>query len=472
MLHTREFSSFAVIFENRKMVKSRETLNQVLSLMTVAFNELSMGLAVGWLAPTYIILRDPKGEFKATLDETSWLACLEFVGEIPGAIFTAFVLDIFGRKILIGSAAFAFFLMWVINGLTNSMLVLCVTRFLFGLFAGLNDGSNSTYLAENSSPKIRGAFGTVCIICYYVGLLTEYAIAAYCSYTVTAIVNAVMTFIFFLSVIWIKEPAQYLLMKGKHEQAKKNFIWLRGGNVNNDEIEYEFERIKENVQSENLKKSSFKKTITSPANYRSLFIVTILYALSGSTGYFPVMSYASMAFSASDILTSNQFTILFGVTQFIVVVSSLFYVERFSRRKIILFSYSLIALCHAITAVLYYVNSSVSEIPYFPWLIFSSISLYSGVYAALYPILFVIRGELFPLSVKASGGCISMVTWAATTTVTTKIFPYISESFGIEGNFLLFLISSVITMVFVYFFLPETKNKTLIEIQEMLEKTK
>ncbi|XP_065221959.1 facilitated trehalose transporter Tret1-like [Planococcus citri] len=454
------------------MAKSRETLNQVLSLMTVAFNELSLGMAIGWLAPTLIVLNDPKGEFKATLDETSWLACLEFVGEIPGAIFTAFVLDVFGRKILLGSAAFAFFLMWVINGFTNSMFVLCVTRFFFGVFAGLNDGTNSTYLAENSSPKIRGVFGSVCITLYYVGLLIEYAIAAYFSYTVTAMVNAGITFVAFLSVIWIKEPVQYLLMKGKHEQAKKNFIWLRGGNVNNDEIEYEFERIKENVQSENLKKSSFKKTITSPANYRSLFIVVTLYALAGSTGYFPVMSYASMAFSASDILTPNQFTILFGVAQFIVVVSSSFFVERFSRRRIILFSFALIAVCHAATAVLYYVNSNVSQIPYFPWLIFASITLYAAVYAALYPVLFVIRGELFPLSVKAKGGCISMVTWAGTTTVTTKIFPYISEGFGIEGNFLLFLIFTVITMVFVYFFLPETKNKSLIQIQEMLEKTK
>ncbi|XP_065221946.1 facilitated trehalose transporter Tret1-like isoform X6 [Planococcus citri] len=452
------------------MAKSRE-MNQFLSLMTVAFNELSLGMAIGWLAPTLIKLKDPNGTFKATLDESSWLACLEYVGAIPGAIFTAFALDIVGRKILLSSAAFAFFLMWVINAFTTSMRVLCVTRFIFGVFAGLNDGTNSTYLAENSSPKIRGTFATVCLTLYYIGLLLEYAIASYFSYTTTAIVNAVITFMTFLSVIWIKEPVQYLLMKGKLEQAKKNFAWLQGANVNNDEIDFEFERIKQNVQSENLKKSSFKKTITARANYRSLFIVITLHALSGCTGYFPIMSYASMAFSASDILTPDQFTILFGVAQFIVVVSASFFVERFNRRRIILFSFSLTALCHATTSVLYYFNSNVHQIPYFPWLIFASITLFAGVDAALYPVIFIIRGELFPLSVRASGGCLSVVTWSATTFVTTKIFLHLSESFGIEANFILFLIFTSMTMVFVYLFLPETKNKTLIQIQEMLEKT-
>ncbi|XP_065221956.1 solute carrier family 2, facilitated glucose transporter member 6-like [Planococcus citri] len=452
------------------MTKSAGTVNQVLSLMTVAFNELTIGIANGWVAPTLNGLRTPGGELSVTIEESSWIASLDHFGKIFGAIFTAFILDIVGRKILLTASAFVLFAIWVIVMFTRSVPILYVMRIMFGVFVGLNDGTNSNYLAENSSPYIRGVFGAVCITLYYIGLLAEFTIATYCSYSNTALINVIITFLAFLPVIWIKEPVQFLLMKGKIAKAEKNFAWLHGSNMNSEEIKVEFERIKQNAQAENLKKSSFKKTITAPANYKSMFIMITIHALAGSTGYFPVMSYASIAFSASDILTPNEFTVLFGIAQTLVVALTSFVISRFSRRTIILISFSLIAASHAVTTGLYYVNSNVVAIPYFPWLIFASITFYASVYAFVYPVVFVIRGELFPLSVKATGGCLSVIAFSTTSFLTTKMFLYISNAYGIEANFLLFAFLTLLTILFVYIFLPETKNKSLIEIQEMLEK--
>ncbi|XP_065221958.1 facilitated trehalose transporter Tret1-like [Planococcus citri] len=454
------------------MRKSAENLNQVLSLMTVAFNELTIGIANGWVAPTLNSLRSPNGEFYITMEESSWIASLENMGTIPGALLTAFILDIVGRKILLTSTAFIFFLMWAVTVFTKSVSVLCLMRLLFGIFVGINDGTNATYLAENSSPQIRGVFGAVSVTLYYTGLLAEFIIATYFSYTTTLIINTIITFLAFLSVLWIKEPVQFLLMKGKDTQAERNFAWLHGGSAEDERIRSEFERIKSNVQSENLKKSSLKKAITYPANYKSLFIVITIYGLVGLTGFFPVMSYASMAFASSEILTPNEFTILFGISQALVVVPSSLLIGRFNRRSIILISFSLISLSHAVSTGLYYVNSHIVTIPYFPWLIFMSITFYASVFAFVYPAIFVIRGELFPLSVKAPGGCFSIIAFNATNFLTTKAFLYISYTWGIEANFLMFCLLTLATVLFVYFFLPETKNKSLIEIQEMLEKTK
>lgn len=427
-------------------------------------------MANGWVAPTLNILQSPEGEFRISSQQSSWIASLDCLGRIFGAIFAALMLDIAGRKLLLASSALVFFLMWVITWLTQSASVLCLIRLIFGIFIGLNDGTNSTYLAENSSPVIRGVFGTVCITLYYAGLLVEFAAATYLSYTHTAILNAVITFVALLSVFYLKEPVQFLLLKGKHQQAEKNYAWLHGVAVT--EIGTDFQKIKQNAQTESKKKTSFKKILSAPANYKSLFIMITLYCLVGSAGYAPIMSYAPLAFSATDILTTNEFTILFGVAQLLIVVSTSFLIGRFSRRAIILISFLLITLSHLTTAALYHLHDNITSIPYFPWVIFASITLYASIYAFVYPVVFLIRGELFPLSIKATGGCLSIVASSITSFITTKIFIVISDSYGIGANFLIFALVSLLLVLFVYSLLPETKNKSLVEIQEMLENTK
>lgn len=440
--------------------------------ITVAFNELTIGIANGWVAPTLNTLQTGRGEFLITMEESSWMASLDSFGKILGALFTALILDSVGRKVLLASSAFVFFSMWLVPSLTNSVSLLCLMRLVFGIFNGINDGVNSIYLAENSSPIIRGVFGTVCITLYYVGLLGEYVVATYLPYTRTILVNCVVTFIAFLSVFWIKEPVQFLLLKGKRNKAEKNFLWLRG--LRADTIDpaqrFDYDKIEQNVQLEKLKKTSFKELFGSPANCKSLFVMITIYCLVGCTGYYPVMSFASLAFSATDILSPNEFTILFGVAQLIVVVSTSLFIGRFNRRAIILISFSIIAFSHAATASLYYIHESIVPIPCFPWLVFASITIFASVYAFVYPAIFLIRGELFPLSIKATGGCLSVIGFSIMSFVMTKIFLALRQHCGIGANFLVFSFVSLLIVTFVYFLLPETKNKSLLEIQEMLEK--
>ncbi|XP_065221968.1 facilitated trehalose transporter Tret1-like [Planococcus citri] len=433
---------------------------------------MTNGIANGWVAPTLKHF-EKGGDFGVvTKSQISWIASLEDFGKIFGAVFAALVLDILGRRPLLASVALIFFLIWLATAFTNSIQVLCMIRFIAGVFAGINEGSNSIYLAENSSPRIRPVCGSFIITVYFFGLIGEFFVATYLPYKTTLIINAVVSFLAFLSVFCMKESVQYTLMKGRESKAAKDFAWLRGISASNPEIELEFEKIKQNVSSENSLKSSLMKTISTPVNYRSLAIVVILYSLAGSVGYFPMMWYASMTFTSTNMLTSNEFTILFGIVQTIVVIPTSFVIGRINRRSLILTCFSLITLSHLATASLYYANQHITNIPHFPWLTFSTITFFASVYAFMYPGIFLIRGELFPLSVKALGGCLSIMSYSATSFFTTKIFLFMSDKFGVEVNFVIFALLSSITIVFVYFFLPETKNKSLIQIQESLTKVR
>lgn len=434
-------------------------------------NELSLGIGSGWIAPTLTLLQNSQGPLSLTIEDCSWIASLDHMGKIVGAVMASLLLDIVGRKTLLFCCALTFFLQYSLILLGNSVLLLYLVRIAFGIAFGINDSTNSVYLGENCSPKIRGLFGAIIISLNFFGLMSELALATYLSYQTTAIINSALAFLCLLSVFWMKEPVQFLLMKGKFKKAEENFAWLRGVcDVN--EVKGEFEKIKQNVCAEHNKKSSIRTVITTPANYKSVLIMFVIYALAASTGYYPMICFASMSFTDTNLLSPNELTILIGCCQFVIVTGASFILNRFNRRAVIITSFSLISFFHAFTSLTYYIHENVHPVPYFPWLIFIGISAFIGIHAFVYPAIFLIRSELFPLSIKAVGGCISIVGYGALSFLTTKMFLYVFKSYGLYVNFAIFSIISLILVIFVYQVLPETRNKTLIEIQENLERRK
>lgn len=280
-----------------------------------------------------------------------------------------------------------------------------------------------------------------------------------------AIAHAAIAFTFVLSEFWLREPVQFLLMKGDHKLAERNFYWLNG---REPQAQCRFNEIVVNVQQEQ-QKVSWRQLLTSRANYLSLRVVLVLSLLEMFTGFEAITSFASMAFSSTASLSQNEFTILFGFCQFISVCLSSFVIDRFNRRTLFLLSFAASALVHAATAALYHVHQSVA-VPHFPWLVFVTITLYSIIYSTgILPIYYILKGELFPQSMKAMGSCMGVLANALVGFVTTKMFLWISTRFGMQFNFLLFSAVSLVAFVYVFVEVPETKGKTLVEIQKSLE---
>lgn len=438
-------------------------LEGILCFVSVASNEFALGIGTGWIAPVLHTLQP-------STEQSSWIVSLEHFGRTFGVALASVLIDGIGRKPVLTASALLLFGVWFGVLFSKSVLTICATRLLFGVAGGLNDGSNSVYLGEVSSPAVRSIFGSVSMTMYFLGILVEFLIATYLSYSTVALVNLAIVSLTLIPLIWLTEPAQFLLMKGKHIQAQQNLMWLCG--VTDPKLVHEqFQQMQENVHQECLKRTSLKKKLTSPANYKSILIVFIIYALTGASGYYPVMSYATLTFSSNDTVSSKGFTILFGASQLLISMFTSFVNKRFNRRAVILSSFSMAAFAHLCTSILYYVQDQLHyRIPHFSWLVFFTITGYSTIFAFVYPTVFLIRAELFPLSIKAAGGSVSIMGFSATSFLMTKIFMYIYTAYGIHGNFLLFFVVNVVTVIFVYFTLPETKNKSLIEIQEILEK--
>lgn len=427
-----------------------------------------MGIGYGWVAPILWNLENTPSEIVVTTEQSSWIASLHSFGRAIGPFWSVLLIDTIGRKAVLIIYALFSFLQWLLIVFSKSVYSIYLVRIIFGMTLGMYEVACTVYIGENCTPKLRGILGSVAVAFFYGGLFIEYVLATYLSYSTVAIVNLSIAFVCLASIFLLKETTQFLIMKGETAKAEENLMWLKGI-TDSSAIKAEFDRITQNVYAEKMKKFSFKDIFMSPANYKSMTIVLIIYLLAALTGYEAITAYASILFASSNVFTENEFTILFGFLQFVAVTASSFIIERVTRRTFILSAFSLCTLMLLCTTILYYLQKRVLSLPYFPWLIFFTITSYTTIYAASYPAVYVIRGELFPLSVKALGGCLSITANSITGFLTTKVFSLISESYGIYVNFFLFTVFSVVVIIYVYLVLPETKGKKLLEIQEALE---
>ncbi|XP_065217378.1 facilitated trehalose transporter Tret1-like [Planococcus citri] len=456
------------------MGNHRDVYHQCLAVIPVCLLEISMGLACGWIGPMIkTFLEDPNSEIKATEDECSWIASMPGFGETFGPFFSILLLDELGRKILIQIATAIFAALWLPVLFTRSVTILCITFFVFGLGMGICNGVTAIYMGENCSPKIRGIFCNASVTSFYLGVLLQYTIAEYLSYSAIATVNFILAFCGLISCTFLAvETAQFLMLKGRFDKAESKMMWLRG-TKNKDDIITDFENIKANVASEKLKKASYRELFFTPVNFKSLIIVLTLNMAHAATGNASLFRYISVLFPQNEHFTSYQVTVYFGISQLIFCLLASFVIENVNRRSLTLFAFSLFLVCHSVSTYFFY-DAANNETPskYGLWIIFAMVCLFSGFSAALDSVVHMIRGELFPQSIKPIGSGLAIATISFTQFLTIKTFLMVKSQYGIYMNFLGYAVCSLAAFWFTYFFLPETRGKTLIEIQKSLEKQK
>ncbi|XKL60381.1 hypothetical protein PGB90_001397 [Kerria lacca] len=422
-----------------------------------------MGIAHGWIAPTLKLLQNSNREFSLTTEQCSWVASLQDFGRILGPILSIWLIDLIGRKKVLASCTILFFFTWLLVVFTRSVAVIYAVRLLYGFTAGLNDATATIYLGENSKPKLRGIFSGISITFFYAAVLIEICIAIYFSYETVAIVNTILSLLTFPCIYFGVEPVQFLVMKERYEEAENNFNFLRGVRQTD---KTEFEKIKSDIHEMLIKKLTFKELIATPSYYKSVIKVLILCTLIMATGSAAIFSFVSITFSELNVLQSNNLTILFGLLQFASVCCCSFIIEKVNRRTMLLISLVFVTILHACTTTLYYVHKNISDISHLMWLCFIAITMYSMIFiGGIIPVVFAIRGELFSQNLKNVGGAFAVIGNSLMAFCTTKIFLLISKRFGIYANFAIYSIASLFTIIYVYFFIPETRGKSLIEIQ-------
>ena len=457
------------------------------STLVVDILLVDFGIALGYASPA---IPELKTDDKVTsINDTSivFSALVPFGAMVAGPIAGIF-LDAIGRHmtLMIGVAPYTIgWLLIILTRLTSGrafLPILYTGRFFTGFGLGWANAGVPCYVAELSPSALRGLFSAFFSVFIATGILLIQlcGIIPGATYYWLAVVPLITLLIYVvLMATTTKETPRWLVQARKTEDARLVLSWLRG---NNYDIDKELKEINEQVSKKD--KISFVKKFKHISTIHPLILGCCLTTLPQLGGISAVIFYSQVIFSNVKSVSNDA-----GVLAALCVGGAnvtgafifLLLVDKFGRRKLLLWG-ALIMCISAATMGVYYVlnskpycdpdngnNKCVDDLT--PLAIVSILAYCSSFSAAWGGLPYLVAAELLPLHVRGAGmGVVTFSGWLASTVSLLAYEPY-QDLVNPWGAFFTFSFIMFIATLFVYKLIPETKGKTLEEIQYIFSKS-
>lgn len=275
--------------------------------------------------------------------------------------------------------------------------------------------------------------------------------------------------IFISSFIWLPDSPYFLIGKNREKEAISSLERLRG----HKEVQQEYERMCIAVRKSEDNKGALKE-IMSRNNLRAAVITMGLAGIQQFCGSQAVISYAQIIFKeiGSELGAAESSFILAGV-QIIASAFSSLIVDKFGRRPLLMFSVTGAAICNTIVGVYFYFAHQGNDVRSISWLPMTAIMIFIVSYTlGLATVAFVVLGEVFPKNLRAAAGAVFTIFASVCGFTVAKMFQIVTDNVGSHATFWIFAGFSYLFIPFIWFIIPETKNKSLDTILEELRITK
>ncbi|WP_020529689.1 sugar porter family MFS transporter [Flexithrix dorotheae] len=416
--------------------------------------------------------------------QKGWGTSSALVGCMAGALLCAFISDKLGRKRLLIASGLLFSLSALGTALADSFYMFNVYRIMGGVAMGISLNLSPMYISEISPPAKRGMFVTIMQLMVMFGVLLaqlinwqisllDNSLPANASLEVIAqswngqkgwrwmfAAEFIPAILFFVLMYFVPESARWLIKNGQIEEAKKVFQKIGGTAY----AEFELKDVGNTLSSENVARVNFKELLN-PRILKVIGLGIFLAFLQQWSGINMVIYYAADIFQAAgyDLKEMMLNIVVIGSVMVLSVFITLFTVDKFGRKSLLLLGtssmvivYILIGLCFQLEA-----NNGLTVV----LLILINIMCYS---ITLAPLLWVVLSEIFPNRIRGAAMSIAALAhWIGNFSLTFT-FPAINEAIGWANNFWMHGVICAIGFLILYKFLPETKGKTLEEIEREL----
>ncbi|KAK3413926.1 hypothetical protein EUGRSUZ_I02436 [Eucalyptus grandis] len=356
-----------------------------------------------------------------------------------GAIVSGHMTEYVGRKGSLMIAAVPNVIGWLAISFAKDSLFLYIGRLLGGFGVGVISYVVPVYIAEVSPQNMRGTLGSVNQLSVTVGVLLAYLFGVFVSWRILAILGSLPCLILIPGLFFIPESPRWLAKIGLNKEFEATLQVLRGLDT---DISLEVDEIKVGIG------------------------LLMLRQLSGING---VLFYATTIFESAGISSSDVATVGVGAIQVLATAGTTWLPDKVGRRLLLIVSSSTMTLSLLVVAVAFYVESSTSEDSklYSIMGILSAVGLVAFVVAfalGMGSVPWVIMSEILPANIKGlSGSMATLANWTTTWVITVTANLLLDWSSG--GTFTIYTVVAACTLVFVVLFVPETKGRTLEEIQ-------
>ncbi|XP_063410670.1 solute carrier family 2, facilitated glucose transporter member 1-like isoform X2 [Mytilus trossulus] len=399
-----------------------------------------------------------------------------------GAFASGKFADYFGRKkgmIIITVIMFVAAICGGIPIVARSFEVIIVHRALVGLHCGLNVSLASLYLAEISPKKIRGAIGTCHQLFITIGILWSNIMGVsklagtHKQWPWVFIFNAFPALICLVAMPFCPESPRYLLInRGDEETARHGLKSLRGYLDVEDEID---EMKVEARKSQSVKQFSLKELLTSPELRVPIIIACCLQIAQQFSGINAVMSYSSFMYENAGVNLNliEWIVCLTSLINMLTTIPAVPMIEKLGRRMLLLFPMVLMAVSFVILTIFH--NLQYDEGLQGSRHIFAIIGIVAmhtyviGFAVGLGPIPFIVVGEIFRQEPRAAAMSLSLTFNWICNFILMMVFRFMQKA--MRGFvYLPFIGVLVLALIFIWFMVPETKNKTFDQIAASIHK--
>lgn len=384
-----------------------------------------------------------------------------------GGVMGGPLIEYIGRRGTIMGLALPFFIGWMLIANATHIFMVFGGRALCGICVGIGSLAFPVYLGETAQPEVRGTLGLLPTAFGNIGILLAFLAGTYVDWSMLAFVGSALPVPFFILMIFTPETPRWFVTKGRDNDAKKALQRLRGQQIN---IDREMNELTSSQNEANKTGGSMFIHLFASKYTRAVLISLALMMFQQLSGINAVVFYASTIFDmAGSTIDVNLCSIIIGLVNFASTFIAAALIDRLGR-KLLLYVSSVTMIITLITLGAYfYVKHIDIDVSNFGWIPLASLVLYVlGFSIGFGPIPWLMLGEILPSKVRGTAASIATAFNWTCTFIVTKTFKNIIESIDIYGVFWLFAAICILGLIFVIFFVPETRGKSLEEIEHRL----
>lgn len=390
-----------------------------------------------------------------------WAFSSLLFGCVLGCVVVGRLSDRYGRRWLLLWVAGLFAGTSLATGLAPSFRFFIIARFLGGLAVGGISLISPMYVAEVSPPSLRGRMGTLYQLSIVVGAFTSYCINYLMrnigpeNWRWMFITGIAPSTLFFVLLLFAPETPRYLVKVGDHVAARRIFERIAGP----AHAETAVSEIKTSLQ---MKRDSWRD-LFQPGICRAVAVSFCLAILVHVSGISTVVDYAPIIFRSAgwEINAALFSTFILGAANLVFTLVAFWVIDRWGRKPLY------IAGSLGMTVALLSLSMAVLLGHFHGWIVLFLILMYLAFFeACIGPVFWTLIPEIFPNDIRGTAMTIPVLTQWIANGVVVLFFPAVFNRIGKAATFGVLALMALTQAVFTWFFVPETKNRPLEEVEE------
>ncbi len=422
----------------------------------------SYGFVLGYSSPA---LPSMIAEGVLTKTEGAWFAAATAVGGLTGIPIGGWAVNHIGRQNTMFLCCFPFVIAWIIILSAESSFQLVAGRVFTGMSSGAASIAVPLYISEVAARHLRGKLSALQSVGTTSGILSVYVLGLFLPWRWLAIVSTLPPVLLVMCTYFLPETPRYLLIKHRRGDALNVLGWLHALPINSDIVQLECRNIQTAIDSE--KEDISWASFRSPTLVKPLRICMMVMFFHIFCGINVVVFYTQSLFEEAGFKGKAGIpAVILAAVKMMVTCIATSIIDWVGRKKLFATGGVIMSFSCTTFGLYFYLTDNKLVTVDISWLSLGSILIYITAFSLGWnSIPSLIMSELFPAKARGKACTIvGAVGWSSSFLVTVSFF-HMQELLGLDGIFWVFGCVCMSGAVYVMLYLPETKDKSLEEIQ-------